>query len=380
VLGFMGGCPIAGVIWQHLHYLLGFARLGCDVTYVEDSATYPYNPVTFETGTDSSYAVETIARLAAQFGFGWAYCARYDEAKPTFGMELAALRRLYRQADAIFNICGSHDLHGDLQESERLFYIETDPGVEQVRIDAGSTETDAYLRRHRGLFTFGEAVPTPEFPVPTHGFDWRSTRQPVVMDMWANDASGRGARFTSIANWSTDGLKDIVWRGETYRWAKAPEFIRFVDAPRVCGQAFELATDIPHRAVEQLFTDNGWKLVLPYELSVDPEEYRRYIVGSKGEFTATKDQYVRLRTGWFSDRSACYLAAGRPVVTEDTGFDRFLPTGKGLFSYRSIEDIRAAVEAIETDYEGNCMAAREIASEYFAAEKVLASLLEQAGV
>ncbi|MBC6429518.1 hypothetical protein FM036_01000 [Nostoc sp. HG1] len=125
--------------------------------------------------------------------------------------------------------------------------------------------------------------------------------------------------------------------------------------------------------------DRGWRIVSARALS-DPIVYRNYICASLGEFTVTKDQYVRPRTGWFSDRSACYLAAGRPVITQETGFSKFLPTGKGLFAFNTMEDILAAVDAIESDYEGNCRAAREIASEYFAAEKVIGSLMERAGL
>jgi hypothetical protein len=125
---------------------------------------------------------------------------------------------------------------------------------------------------------------------------------------------------------------------------------------------------------------NRWQIIDPVRLSSDVERYRAYIRDSRGEFTVAKDQNIRLRSGWFSDRSACYLAASRPVMTQNTGFESYLPTGKGLFAFHTMEDILAAIDEIESDYAGNCQAAREIASEYFAAEKVLGSLMERAGL
>ena len=142
---------------------------------------------------------------------------------------------------------------------------------------------------------------------------------------------------------------------------------------------FELAV-IVDEPTRRLLTDHRWRLADSLEISGDIDKYRAYIQKSRGEFTVTKDQVVRPRTGWFSDRSSCYLAAGRPVITQETGFSKYLPTGKGLFGFSTMDDILAAVDAIACDYEGSCKAAREIAAEYFAAEKVLESLMERAGL
>ncbi len=383
VMGFMGSCPIAGVIWQHIHYIVGLQRLGHDVFYIEDSARLPYNPETFEVGDEFDYAAQVLDRLAREFNFEkrWAFCARYLPHNPTAGLSLKRIRQLYLEADAILNICGTQEFNPDLLKSDRILYVESDPGVEQIKIDKAVKSTRQYLRRHHALFTFGENVGTKAFPVPTHGFRWLATRQPVVTDLWRTPRSpAPGAVLTSIANWSTSGLKDISWRGKKYLWSKSLEFLRFVNAPRKSGEAFELATDIKDRKVRTRFERNGWRLTSPLQLSVDYWLYRDYIRQSKGEFTVAKDQYVRLNTGWFSDRSACYLAAGRPVITQETGFTEHYGRSAGLLGFSSLGEIVEAVRMINADYKKHCRAAREIAREVFEAEKVLASLLERAGV
>ncbi len=223
VMGFMGSMPIAGVIWQHIHYIVGLQRLRHDV---------------------------------------WAFCARYLPGNPTAGLSLKKIRQLYREADAILNVCGTQEFNDDLLVSDRILYVESDPGVEQIKIDKGVKSTIEYLRRHRALFTFGENVGTKSFPVPTHGFKWLPTRQPVVIDLWKTSrAPARAAVFTSVANWSTSGLKDISWRGRKYLWSKSREFLRFISAPKKAGETFEMATNIERGAARKKFERNGWRLL-----------------------------------------------------------------------------------------------------------------------
>lgn len=383
VMGFMAGLPIAGVIWQHIHYIVGLQRLGHDVFYIEDSARHPYNPVTFEQGEDFSYAVDTLRRLGEEFGFAgrWAYCARYLPEPIAAGLDRERISALYREADAILNVCGSQELNEDLAVSDRLLYVESDPGVEQIKIDTGKNKTLEYLGKHRALFTFGENIGTDRFPVPLHGVRWLPTRQPVVTDFWkATSPPPPCAVMTSVANWNTSGRKDIEWRGDRYLWSKSLEFLKFVEAPVRSGEPFELATDIKDPKIAPQLSANRWQFTSPHAMSVGHHDYRDYIQRSKGEFTVAKDQYVRLNTGWFSDRSACYLAAGRPVITQQTGFTDHIASGRGLFAFTTLEEIAEAVRAINADYEGQCRAAFEVAAEYFEATKVLGSLLERAGL
>jgi hypothetical protein len=383
VMGFMGGCPIAGVIWQHIHYIVGLQRLGHDVYYVEDSARYPYNPVTYEENENYRYAAEVLDRLARQFGFEgrWSYCARFLPGDPVAGMRLRKVRDLYRTADAILNVCGSQEFNEDLLVSQNILYVESDPGVEQIRVDLAEKKTRAYLKRHRALFTFGELIGTKHFPVPLHRFRWLPTRQPIVTDFWkTRTAPRKDAVFTTVANWNTSGRKDIEWRGKKYLWSKSIEFLKFVEAPARAGETFEMATNIPQPETWELFLRNGWRLIAPDDLSIHWDKYRDYLRRSKGEFTAAKDQYVRLHTGWFSDRTACYLASGRPAITQETGFTRLYGGDKGLLSFLKADEIVEHVRAINTDYKAHSRAAFEIAAEHFEATKVLASLLERAGV
>ena len=279
------------------------------------------------------------------------------------------IRQLYRDADAILNVCGTQEFNDDLLVSDRILYIESDPGVEQIKIDKGVKPTVEYLRRHHALFTFGENIGTKDFPVPLHGFKWLPTRQPVVTDLWKTARSpSRAAVFTTIANWSTSGLKDITWRGKKYLWSKSREFLRFVSAPKEAGEEFEMATNIADPKTRRKFERNRWRLTSPSQMSVDYWLYRDYIQRSKGEFTVAKDQYVRLDTGWFSDRSACYLAAGRPVITQETGFTRNYGGKEGLLSFRTLDEIADAVKRINADYKKHSRAARALAREVFEAE------------
>lgn len=384
VMGFMAGIPIAGVVWQHLHYIAGLQRLGHEVFYIEDSARYTYNPRTWATSPDYTYAVDTLKRLATAYGFEdrWCYCARFLHPNETVGLSYSRMCELYREADAILNICGAQEFNSDILSSDRLIYVESDPGLEQIEIDQGVEDTITKMHRHRALLTFGENIGTDLFPVPTHGFHWKPTRQPIATDFWKTAGPpAADARFTSVANWNTSGLKDVEWRGETYLWSKSLEFLKFAEVPVIAGEDFELTTNLKDPDTIARLQSLRWHLKEPYEASIDEDLYRRYIQGSKGEFTAAKDQYVRLKTAWFSDRSACYLAAGRPVITQDTGFTRLYGgTGKGLFAFETPEQAAEAAREIRTDYAIHSKAAYEIAAEHFEADKVCADLLEKAGV
>ncbi|HEV7867027.1 MAG TPA: hypothetical protein VGO90_05060 [Chthoniobacteraceae bacterium] len=383
VMGFMANCPIAGVVWQHIHYIVGLQRLGHEVYYIEDSARLPYDPTTYEVTNDFSYALDTLARLSRQFGFEerWAFCARYLPEQPCHGLPRTKVLELYRTADAILNICGSQELNDDLRACERILYVESDPGVEQIRVDKGDAEAREYLGRHHALFTFGENIGRPECPLPTDPFQWWPTRQPVVTDFWKTDAAPpEGALLSSVANWNTSGLKDIEWRGEHYLWSKTLEFLKFIEAPVRAGEPFQLATSVKDLETTERLLAHDWRFTSPDQLSIDHDLYREFLRNSKGEFTVAKDQYVRLNTGWFSDRSACYLAAGRPVITQETGFTRLFGGRRGLFAFRTIDEIAEAVREINADYATHSRAAYEIAVEHFEATKVVGALLERAGI
>ena len=377
LLGMMGGTPFAGVAWQVLHYLEGFRRLGCDVYYVEQTGTWPYDPERNTVTDDASYAASYIERLARWAGLDgrWAYVAPDGD---VWGMESGGLDRLLDGCDALVNLTGATVLQEQHMRVPVRIYLETDPVLPQIEVTEGRQFTIDLLAAHTHHFSFGERLGRPGCGVPVDRFRYLPTRQPVVLDWWTAPGDDNG-RYTTVASWRQT-QKDIVWRGETYYWSKDREFMKVLDLPRRSAASFELALAIDDGAALSKLQAAGWTVNDGLALSKDIQSYRKFVVGSRAEFTVAKDQNVRLGSGWFSDRSACYLAAGRPVVTQDTGFGDILPTGSGLFAFRDLAGAIAAVEAIEAGYQAHVRAAREIAEEYFAADKVLGSVLARAGL
>ena len=374
--------PLAGVTWQILHYLVGLRRLGWDPYYVEDSSRWVYDPALGDFTPDPTRNIAAVLPALQAHGFGhrWACRAHALDGHRCYGLSEARLRALYREAVALLNVTGAQEAREDQLACRRRLYVETDPVATQLGVADGDPKTMEQLAAHDVLFTFGENFGRPDCRVPLEHFAWLPTRQPVVLDFWPSVRPVPDAPFTTIATWRHQ--KDRVLDGETYYWSKEREFLKIVDLPARCPAPLELALDITPDAAEAgpLLRRHGWRVVPAAGVSREIGTYRDYIRSSRGEFTVAKDQNVRLRSGWFSDRSACYLAAGRPVITQETGFSNVLPSGRGLFGWNDADDILAAVDAIATDYRGHCQAAREIAAEYFDAERVLASLMERAGL
>lgn len=379
VFGIAFWYPLAGVTYQFLHYLVGLQRLGYDVYYIEDSGRWVYDPRINDLSPDAGGNVDAVAPILEAHGLQgrWAFRGNYPDGR-CYGMDEAAVLRLYREADAMLNVTGAQEIREEHLRCPRRVYVESDPFASQVRVAQGDKETIAALDAHDTHFTFGENIGLAGCDVPVSRYRWLPTRQPVVMDLWDGDPSPPDPAYTTITTWHNKG-KSVVYQGETYHWTKDREFEPFIDLPRRRPVRFELAVSADDAARKRL-TAHGWVQIDSVHISGDLERYRSYIAHSRAEFTVARDQYVRPRTGWFSDRSACYLAAGRPVITQETGFSRVLPTGAGLFSFETTDDILAAVDTIESDYPRHCLAARDIAAEYFSAEHVLASLTERAGL
>jgi hypothetical protein len=370
---------MAGVAWQAVHYLIGFQRLGWDVYYVEDSGASPYDPEAGSLTGECSYAVRYLGDLMQRVGFGdrWAYLDMLHG--ETHGLSRPALDDLYRGATAIVNLCGATAPRAEHKQGAKLIYVETDPVYEQLKIALGKVDSIEFLRSHDVLFTYGENLGADDCPIPLGGLAWHTTRPPVVVDLWEAPLEQAGKYFTTVASFANKG-KDITWNGVTYQWSKHENFLRFLDLPRHTAQAFRMATHPADAATRDRLRAAGWDLVDPEATSRDIDGYRRFIQESRGEFTVAKDIYVRPRSGWFSDRSVCYLAAGRPVVTQDSAFGKFVPTGEGLFAYSTMEEAVDAFARIDADYQRHARAARRIAGEYFGAEPVLRKLLADAGL
>ncbi len=378
VFGILFWYPLAGVTYQFLHYLIGLRRLGYDPFYIEDSGRWVYDPRLNDLSPDASGNVDAVAPVLQAHGFGdrWSFRGNYPGGQ-SYGMTDEQRLQLYREADGFLNVTGAQEIRDEQRACKRRVYVESDPFASQVKVAKGDAGMIATLAAHDTLFTFGENIGAPDCGVPLEKFCWLPTRQPVALELW-DHALPAGTTYNTITTWHNRG-KDLEYRGQTWYWTKDREFEKFLELPRKCPARFELAATVDAQVKARL-QQHGWQQTDSIEISRGIDRYRGYIQQARAEFTVARDQYVRPNTGWFSDRSACYLAAGRPVITQETGFSNILPTGKGLFGFNNLDDILRAVDCIERDYEGNCRAARAIAAEYFAADKVMASLMDRAGL
>jgi hypothetical protein len=376
VLGYIVRCPLGGMAWHHLQYVLGLHQLGHDVWFVEDSDDVPwscYDPTRDVTDAEPAYGLAFAKSAFDRVGLGdrWAY---YD-AHTSRWLGPAAGRILgeCRSADLVLNVSGANPLRPWLMTPPVRVYIDTDPAFTQIRnlTDPARQERTA---RHTVFFSFGEGIAAGTSSVPDDGVRWQPTRQPVVLDAWTVRPGPPGGRFTTVMQWDSYPSREL---GGRRFGMKSASFAEYLDLPRRVGPILELAVGgatAPRRELRE----HGWHVRPWLPPSRDPWTYQRYIRRSKGEFSVAKHAYVTSRSGWFSERSANYLASGRPVVVQDTGFSDVLPTGTGLLAFTSPDEAVAAIEAANARYEGHCRAARELAMEHFAAGKVLNTLLETA--
>jgi hypothetical protein len=378
VLGIMGCIPVAGtgVAWNAIQHLVGLRRLGYDVYYVEATGVWPFNATT----DDCTYPVSYISTLLSRYGFQekWAYVAAHSDGR-CYGLSKLQVKELYARADAVVNLFGGTVLQEEHMRCPIRIYLETDPVVHQIRIANGEQKYIDLIGAHTALFTWGANYGEPDCGVPTKPFVYKPTRSPVILDYWHTPCDPAARWFTTVGHWD-QSIKDLEYKGERYSWSKHREFLNVLPLPRRTTQEFSLALAIDDPPAVQMLESYGWHVEDAYEASKTMESYREYIWRSRGEFTVAKDMNVRLRSGWFSERSACYLAAGKPVVTQETGFSKFVPTGLGLYAFHALEDIPAAIEAINTDYQKHSQAAKDIAAEYFDAEKVLRQVMSEAGL
>jgi hypothetical protein len=381
LLGLMGKNPVAGVVWQTVHYLLGFERLGFESYYVEAHASTP-TMFCERPGDDGAAKVAAFLHAAlGRFGLGdrWAFQALHSDGR-TYGPLAPRLKDLFRSAAMVINLHGATEPLPAHYQAGRLVYLETDPVQLQIELYHNEPETVAFLEPHCAFFTFGENYGRPGCGLPvTDRFTFRPTRQPVVLDLWDPDDTPPGPAFTTIGNWRQLS-REVSFGGEVYHWSKHFEFMKFLGLPGRTGQRFELALGKYDEEDRALLEREGWAVRHSLDFSTDCEAYRDYIVRSRGEFTVAKDQNVRLRSGWFSDRSATYLAAGRPVITQETGFSDLFPTGAGLFGFTTLDEIVGAVEKVNADYGAHSRAAAAIGREYFGSDTVLSRLVAEVGV
>ena len=381
VLGTMASDPYAGMAWMHMQIAVGLRRLGHDVAYIETTSTWPYDPLREARVGDSDYAVAYLERVAASFGLAdrWAYRRSYQD-NAWLGPYRAVAEDWLAHADAVFNVAGATYPAKERLTIGRHVYFGTDPVRHELAFANGDDDTRAFFEAYTDCVTYGENIGNPGCPIPPLPRLRARTRQPVLLDLWQGGPPSR-REFTTVCNWRQAG-NDIEYQGEIYHWSKHREFLKFIAVPRSIDQPIELAMPLHSVPADErsLLESSGWRLTPADGFTTDPWAYREYVRASRGEFTVARDQNVRLRSGWFSERSACYLAAGRPVLTQDTGFGTVLPTGEGLFAFNTVEEAIAAFEAIEADYERHSRAARRLAEEYFRAETVLAKVIDELGL
>jgi hypothetical protein len=317
---------------------------------------------------------DTFARF--DLGDVWSY---YDSGgKRWFGMGEAKSRELLREADVLVNLCGAAQPQDYADRKGSLVYVETDPILEQVKYARGDAGTKAFLEGHDVLFTYALRLGDPGTRVPAGPFRWRKTHPPVCVDLWESAPRPAGW-WRTIATYRNSG-KDVTIDGETYFWSKHPNWDLVMDVPRTTGAKLEVALVSPNEDQRARFEAGGWRVEDPVKVSSGALAYRRYVQGAKGEFSVEKDDQVRLHLGWFSDRSVCFLAAGRPCVIQDTGFGVRVPTGAGLIGWSSREEAIEGLARVTRDYATHARRAREIAREHFEASVLLPPMLEAAGV
>jgi len=367
VSGMVAGAPHqGGATWAVLQYVLGLGRLGHDVHLVEPVSRDKLCPAT----------TRYFKKVMARFDLGGRSALLVSGTRETVGISYEELVRTCRSAEILVNVAGMLTDEALVGVVPCRVYLDLDPAFTQLW--QAEQAIDMRLDDHTHFVTVGLALGTASSPVPTLQRDWAATLPPVVMEHWPPADRIRRNALTTVANWRSYG--SIESGGVSYG-QKAHSLRPLIDLPRRVDVAFLLALAIHPDEADDLaaLAANGWQLIDPATVTGSPIAYQRFVQSSRAELGLAKSGYVVSRCGWFSDRSACYLASGRPVIAQETGFSDFLPTGKGLFAFRSVDDVSGAVEELKADYPGHARAARDIAEEYLDSDRVLGLLLERVG-
>jgi hypothetical protein len=366
-----------GHTWVFLQYLLGFRKLGWDVLFLDrlepemsvDAGGQPAAP-------ERSINIRYLDRVFQAFGLGNRYAVFHDGGARTIGLSRERVLEHLARAALVINVNGFFEDREVLSRAGLRAYLDIDPGFAQMWRALGLHDA---FQGHDAYLTVGESIGRPECTIPTGRIDWITTPQPVVLEHWPAH-HGRGEAFTSVGSWRGP-FGPVEYEGRTYG-LRVHEFRRFAQLPHRVREPLEVALDIDDadaRDVELLRT-GGWHLVDPREVAADPWRYRAYLQGSSAEVMVAKNMYVQSRSGWFSDRSICYLASGRPVLAQDTGFSHYYPVGRGLLGFSTVEEAAEGAERITADHEAHSQAARALAEEHFESSRVLGRLLEKLGI
>jgi hypothetical protein len=375
VLSYVIRGPLGGRTWSKLHYLMGLSRLGHEVFYVEDSDDYPscYDPVRDVVGCDATYGLRFAEDNFGRIGMGgrWAY---YDAHQTRWlGPCADHILDICASADVVINLCGINPLRPWLLEIPARIYIDQDPAFTQIR-HLTSEAAREFARQHTAFFSFGETFGKPQSSIPDDGFPWQPTRQPVLIDAVRFTPGPPNGTLTTVMLW--DSYPSREYNGIHYGM-KSDSFAPYMDLPTRSDESFELAIGSPTTPRERL-RRHGWALRDSREPTRDPRSYQDYISQSKAEFSVAKHGYVISHSGWFSERSLAYLASGRPVLTQETGFSDWLDVDAGVLPFTKPIEVLDQLTRLNARYEVHCRAAREVAASYFNAQEVLSRLLENA--
>lgn len=378
VAGYIVGCPLAGMNWGHLNFLLGLKKLGHEVWFLEDSGEFsmPYDPERNACDVDSSYGRAYLEGNLLRFGLSgrWCYYSQFEN--KFYGLTESELDRLCKRADLFINVSTVNPLRPMYAQARRKVAVDTDPVFTQVRLAKGEEFMRKLYAGHDVYFTCGPRLVEPvRCEVPAGGIAWRFAPLPTYLDFWRPAPPPPAeAPFTTVMQWTS--YKSVEYGGRSYG-QKDIEFRKIWGLPRHTRVPIEVA--ISNKSPEDELRAAGWRLANAIEKTRTLDAYRDFITGSRGELGITKNAYVVGATGSFSDRTALYMASGRPVLVQDTGFGDWLPVGEGLLTYNNIESAREGLERINAGYARHAAVARRIAEEHFDSSKVLARLLEQCG-
>jgi hypothetical protein len=374
VLGYVVRGPLGGLAWHHLQYVLGLAALGHDVVFLEDSEDYPacYDPSTHSVGTSPVYGLAFIDAAFRKLGLGaaWAYFDAHEE--KWHGPAGPRFRGAGIEADVLLNVSGVNPLREWTRAVPRRVLIDTDPAFTQIR---HITDPAARSRAgaHTHFYTFGENFGRTGCAMPDDGFPWRPTRQPVALERWPVAPPAPAGPLTTVMQW--DSYQVLRHAGTDYGM-KSASFPPYLDLPASSGRPFRLAVGSETAPREEL-SRHGWEVADPLEVTRDPWTYQDFVAGSRAEWSVAKAGYVTSRCGWFSERSAAYLASGRPVVVQDTGFSEWLAPSAGVLPFSTPEEALVQIDRLDHDYPARCRAARAVAEGHFDARQVLGRMLDE---